>query len=98
MKVLVIPDIHLKPWMFQRAAKIMEQGTAERAVCLMDIPDDWNQEYNINLYVETLTRQSRLQRNTRRPSGHMAIMISVIYGTSGKADTVFRRRRLYRKR
>ena len=53
MKVLVIPDIHLKPWMFQRAAKIMEQGTAERAVCLMDIPDDWNQEYNINLYVET---------------------------------------------
>ena len=53
MKVLVIPDIHLKPWMFQRAAKIMEQGTAERAVCLMDIPDDWNQEYNLELYNET---------------------------------------------
>ena len=53
MKVLVIPDIHLKPYMFQQAADIMERGTAERAVCLMDIPDDWNQEYNIGLYVET---------------------------------------------
>ena len=47
MKVLVIPDVHLKPWMFERADKIMEQDAAERAVCLMDIPDDWNQEYNL---------------------------------------------------
>ena len=53
MKVLVIPDVHLKPWMFERADKIMEQGAAERAVCLMDIPDDWNQEYNLELYKET---------------------------------------------
>lgn len=53
MKVLVIPDIHLKPWMFQQAGEIMEKGTVERAVCLMDIPDDWNQEYNLELYNET---------------------------------------------
>ena len=53
MKVLVIPDVHLKPWMFERADKIMEQDAAERAVCLMDIPDDWNQEYNLELYMET---------------------------------------------
>ena len=53
MKVLVIPDVHLKPWMFQRAEKLMEQGTAERAVCLMDIPDDWDQEYHTELYIET---------------------------------------------
>ena len=53
MKVLVIPDVHLKPYMFQQAADIMGSGAAERAVCLMDIPDDWNQEYNIGLYVET---------------------------------------------
>ena len=53
MKVLVIPDIHLKPWMFERAEEIMEKGTVERAVCLMDIPDDWNQEYNLELYNET---------------------------------------------
>ena len=53
MKVLVIPDIHLKPWMFRQAGEIMEKGTVERAVCLMDIPDDWNQEYNLELYNET---------------------------------------------
>ena len=31
MKVLVISDVHLKPWMFEQADKIMEQGAAERA-------------------------------------------------------------------
>ena len=53
MKVLVIPDVHLKPKMFYRAAAIMHQGLADRAVCLMDIADDWGQEYNVDLYVET---------------------------------------------
>ena len=42
MKVLVIPDVHLKPWMFDRASELLESGKAERAVCLMDIADDWN--------------------------------------------------------
>ena len=49
MRVLVIPDIHLKPWMFERAAEIMEDEGIEQAVCLMDIPDDWRQEYNIGM-------------------------------------------------
>ena len=53
MKVLVIPDVHLKPKMFYRASAIMHQGIADRAVCLMDIADDWGQEYNVDLYVET---------------------------------------------
>lgn len=53
MKVLVIPDVHLKPHMFRQAARLMERGIAEQVVCLMDIPDDWDKEYNIELYVET---------------------------------------------
>lgn len=53
MKVLVIPDVHLKPNMFRRAGELMRQGIADRAVCLMDIPDDWDQQYNIALYEET---------------------------------------------
>ena len=52
-KVFVIPDIHLKPWMFARAHELMKKGVAERAVCLMDIPDDWNQQYNHSLYTQT---------------------------------------------
>ncbi len=53
MKVLVIPDIHLKPWMFERASSLLKEGIASRAVCLMDIPDDWGQQMNIDLYIRT---------------------------------------------
>ena len=53
MKVQVIPDVHLKPWMFERAAGMMKTGTADKAVCLMDIPDEWNQQLNLDLYMQT---------------------------------------------
>ena len=53
MKVLVIPDIHLKPWMFRQAERLMEEGAAGQAVCLMDIPDDWGKEFHLELYRET---------------------------------------------
>ena len=53
MKVLVIPDVHLKPWMFARASAIIEEGMADRAVCLMDIPDDFKKQFQLELYVQT---------------------------------------------
>ena len=53
MKVLVIPDVHLKPYMFEDASKLMRRGVADKAVCLMDIADDWDKESNLNLYEET---------------------------------------------
>lgn len=53
MKTLVIPDVHLKPWMFQRASELMKENQIEQAVCLMDIPDDWRQQFNLDLYAET---------------------------------------------
>ena len=56
MRVLVIPDIHLKPWIFDRAEKILKDGQADRAVCLMDIPDDWNMEFQIERNKETFDR------------------------------------------
>ena len=34
MRILVIPDVHLKPWMFEQAARLMQDGVADRAVCL----------------------------------------------------------------
>ena len=61
MIVLVIPDVHLKPWMFERAAEIMKTGIAEKAVCLMDIPDEWNQELNLDLYMQTFDAAIRFQ-------------------------------------
>lgn len=56
MRVLVIPDIHLKTWIFDRAEKILKDGKADRAVCLMDILDDWNMEFQIERYIETFDR------------------------------------------
>lgn len=62
MKILVIPDVHLKPWMFDRAKEIMDTGAAEKALCLMDIPDDWGQEYNLGLFEETFDAAIRFQK------------------------------------
>ena len=56
MKVLVIPDIHLKKWIFDRAETILKAGKADRAVCLMDMPDDWDMEMQIDRYREIFDR------------------------------------------
>ena len=53
MKMLVIPDVHLKPHIFHLATDILEAGKADRAVCLMDIADDWSREAYVDLYAET---------------------------------------------
>lgn len=53
MKVLVIPDVHLKPFMFEQAAVLMGAKAADRAVCLMDLADDWNKQFCIDLYEQT---------------------------------------------
>ena len=53
MKVLVIPDIHLKPYIFDRAKYLLREGIADKAVCLMDIADDWNMQYQLEKYEET---------------------------------------------
>ena len=53
MIILVIPDVHLKPWIFQRASELMREIKADRAVCLMDIADDWKQQLNLDLYNQT---------------------------------------------
>ena len=41
MKVLVIPDVHLKDWMFSQAIDIMETTDCENAVILGDLVEDW---------------------------------------------------------
>ena len=53
LKILVIPDVHLKPWVFHRASELMKDIKLDRAVCLMDIADNWRQQFNLDLYVQT---------------------------------------------
>lgn len=62
MKVLVIPDVHLKPRIFERAAELMRSEKPDKAVCLMDIPDDWGQEFNIGLYEKTFESAVAFQK------------------------------------
>lgn len=54
MKILVIPDCHLKPWMFDEAIEIKESNNVDRMVFLGDLVDDWDKEFDIELYKETL--------------------------------------------
>lgn len=56
MKVVVVPDIHLKSWIFDKAEEILRSGKADRAVCLMDIPDDWDKGMEVDLYKDTYDR------------------------------------------
>ena len=55
-RVLFIPDIHLKPWILDRAEAVMKSGAADLAVNLGDTPDDFNQQRNLTLYDETFNR------------------------------------------
>ena len=54
MKILVIPDIHLKPWMLDMASKILEVGKAENAVFIGDLVDDFGKQYALDLYEGTI--------------------------------------------
>ncbi len=53
-RVFVIPDVHLKPWIFDEAADCLSKGKYDYIVCLGDLVDDWGMEYNLPLYEETL--------------------------------------------
>lgn len=74
MKVLVIPDVHLKPWMFEQAAVLMRAKQADRAVCLMDIPDDWGKSMILHCMNKPMMQLLILPKNFRRQPGVMAIM------------------------
>ena len=56
MKVLVIPDVHLKPWIFDEAEFILKKYKLDKAVFIGDLVDDWHKEKYIDLYKDTIDR------------------------------------------
>ncbi len=52
-RVFVIPDVHLKPWMFEKAEELVANRKYDAIVMLGDLVDDWNQQENIELYNKT---------------------------------------------
>lgn len=63
MKIVVIPDIHLKPRHFDRADKILASGQADACVQMGDLVDDWGEEHNIGLYERTLKRAIKFKED-----------------------------------
>lgn len=63
MRMLVIPDVHLRSWMFDDAERILKDGAADRAIVLGDLVDDWGQDKNNVLYKETLDRAFQFQKD-----------------------------------
>lgn len=58
MRALVLPDIHLKPWIFDLAEKLISEPSyrIDTAVCTMDIADNWNSDWDVSMYRETYDR------------------------------------------
>ena len=54
-RVLVIPDVHLKPWIFDEADKV-DKSSYEDIVVLGDLVDDWEKGNDLGAYEETLNR------------------------------------------
>ncbi len=41
-KVFVVPDVHLKPWMFEKANEVVSAGTFDAAIAFVrKHPDTW---------------------------------------------------------
>ena len=56
MRILCIPDVHNKPWIFDEADKLLAEKKADCAVQIGDLLDDWGQEFAIEQYSRTLQR------------------------------------------
>ncbi len=54
-KILVIPDVHLKHWIFDKAEAI-DKSDYDTIVCLGDLVDEWFQQNNRELYEETIEK------------------------------------------
>ena len=66
MRVLVIPDVHLKPFMFARVETLLEtelKGLIDQIICMMDIPDDWRRQHQLDLYKSTFESAIAFHRN-----------------------------------
>lgn len=75
MKILVIPDVHLKPQMFKQATALMHQGIADRAVCLMDTLMIGTSNIMSDFMKKLMMRLFGLQKHLRKQPGATGITI-----------------------
>ena len=64
MQILIIPDIHLKPWIYDDAEIVLKQHPeVENIVTLGDIPDDFGHKNDIPLYEDTFNRAEQFYKD-----------------------------------
>lgn len=68
MRVLVIPDIHLKPWIFDAAEAVIKHERPDAVVELGDLVDDFGCKNNREAYIATVNRAIEFSR--RHPDAH----------------------------
>ncbi|MCR5129592.1 MAG: metallophosphoesterase [Lachnospiraceae bacterium] len=61
MKVLVVGDIHLKPWVIESAKELMNSKKYDNTVFLGDFVDDFDEGRNLGLYNETFDALDRFR-------------------------------------
>lgn len=62
-RAVIIPDVHLKPRLFDIAEQVINSGNADFAIQLGDMVDDWGEGFNISLYGRTLQRAIKFQED-----------------------------------
>lgn len=88
-RVLVIPDVHLKPWIFDMADRI-DEGSYDDIVILGDLVDDWGKGNDLDAYRQTLDRAAEFGKSMWGLCGVMVIMMYPIYGMRWNPDTRFK--------
>ena len=64
-RVLVIPDVHLKPWIFDMADRI-DESSYDDIVILGDLVDDWGKGNDLDAYRQTLDRAAEFGKKHDR--------------------------------
>ena len=63
MVILTIPDVHLKPYIFDAAEIILQKHHIDMVIFIGDIVDDWSNSGNILLVKETLDRAIKFKKD-----------------------------------
>lgn len=63
MVILTIPDVHLKPYIFDAVEIILQKHHIDMVIFIGDIVDDWHNSGNILLVKETLDRAIEFKKD-----------------------------------
>lgn len=63
MQILIIPDVHLKPYIFDAAEILVNKYHFDKIIFIGDLVDDWHKSGNILLVKETIDRAIKFKKD-----------------------------------